>query len=248
LIHGHRFSLGITFSAGGRSQRTRLTFAYSCSFSPNLVNGASVQEDEETTVNLNRVIGILAVFAVVLMLAIFAFSKRDVRPSLPATELKSERQQVISSPVPVPVEQTDDYRRGFTLGQEHGNTFAKNQTSGAPNEEGFQMIARNWLENKEFSSLDPSKFQSGYEAGFRQEFEAVRTKTKDHVPLDRLTFVNVWKVKEGTRLYGPDGSRVGTAWEAVTLDGRIKYAEWITGNVLVETSDDMNQRSWKMRR
>lgn len=182
------------------------------------------------------------------MLAIFAFSKRDLPPTLPATELKSERQQVISSPTPVPVEQTDDYRQGFTLGKKHGNTFAKNQTSGAPNEEGFQMIARNWLENKEFSSLDRSKFQSGYEAGFRQEFEAVRTKTRDHVPLDRLTFVNVWKVKEGTRLYGPDGNRTGTVWEADTFGGQIKYAEWITGNVLVETSDEMNQRSWKMRK
>jgi hypothetical protein len=200
-----------------------------------------------TKVNLNRAISILAVAAVVLVLAIFAFRKPDLVPTLPATEVKSERQQVISSPTSVPVEQTDDYRQGFSLGQKHGNTFAKNQTSGAPNEEGFQMIARNWLENKEFSSLDPSKFQSGYEAGFRQEFEAVRTKTRDHIPLDRLTFVNVWKVKEGTRLYGSDGSRVGTAWEADTSDGRIKYAEWITGNVLVETSDEMNQRGWKMR-
>ena len=144
------------------------------------------------------------------------------------------------------MDQTDEYKQGFTLGQKHGSVYGSDQTSGVPTEEGFQMIIRNWQERSEYSSLDTDKFKSGYEAGFRQKFEALREKSTDRVPTNRLTFVNVWKVKEGTRLYGPDGVRVGTAWSADTYDGRIKYAEWITGDVVVETSDEMNQRNWKM--
>jgi hypothetical protein len=110
------------------------------------------------------------------------------------------------------------------------------------------MIIRNWQERSEYSSLDTDKFRSGYEDGFRQKFEALRAKATDCVPIKRLTFVNVWKVKEGTRLYGPDGVRVGTARTADTYDGRIEYAEWFSGSVRVETSDEMNQRGWKMQK
>jgi hypothetical protein len=194
-------------------------------------------------VNVARVIALSAVFLIVTAVAIFTL--RGISTSS-QSETHTLVQSVVSTATPTPIEETDDYKQGFRLGQKHAAVSAHDQTSGAPTELGFQGIASNWHENKEYSGLDLSKFESGYEDGFRQAFQAIRTKKADHIATSRLTFVNVWKVKEGTKLYGPDGTRIGTAWEADTFSGQIKYAEWITGNVLVETSDEMNHRNWKM--
>jgi hypothetical protein len=172
--------------------------------------------------------------------------RRDLTQNSSPKAEEASSQKTMSTPTRIPIEQTDDYKKGFGLGRDHGRTSANDQTAGLPADVGLRVTAKLWHDNKEFSSLDLSRFQSGYEAGFREAFDSVRKKSRDHVSLSRLTFVNVWRVKTGTKFYGADGNRVGTAWKADTFDGRIQYVEWLTGQVLVETSDDLNHRNWKM--
>lgn len=192
-----------------------------------------------------------AAFFAVFSLAILTLIGVVVSMSHPHSQSETragvtwEQSNAVSTPVPTAQIETLSYKKGYALGSKHGQNMASTPTSGIPTI--LSQTAKWWHDGtSEYSSLPITDFQLGYESGFQDRFKQTRAKLTDHVSSSRLTFINVWRIKEGTPFYDSNGTRVGTAWTADTYSGAIEYCGWLTGQVITETDDVLKERHWRM--